>query len=90
MPRVSFTQNLQRHLDVPTLEVDGATVRAALEAVFGEHPRARSYVLDDQGRLRKHVIVFVDGEQVQDRDGLGDAVERDSEVFVMQALSGGG
>jgi len=89
MPKVSFTQNLKRHLSVPSAEVRGATVREALETVFDENPMLRSYIVDDQGRLRKHVVVFVDGEIVEDRDGLSDAVEPATELVVMQALSGG-
>ena len=89
MPSVSFTQNLRRHLSVPDLRVEGATVRAALEQVFEQNPRLRSYVLDDQGRLRKHVVVFIDGEQIEDRIGLGDPIEPQGELVVMQALSGG-
>ena len=89
MPRVCFTPNLERHVTAGPAEVGGATVREALEAVFRDNPRLRSYVLDDQGRLRRHVMVFVDGEQVHDRDRLGDAVGPSSELFVMQALSGG-
>jgi hypothetical protein len=60
-----------------------------LERVFGNEPRARGYVLDEQGALRKHVVVFVDGEAVQDRSGLSDGVRAESQVYVMQALSGG-
>ena len=89
MPHVRFTQNLERHVTVAPADVPGATVREALEAVFRGNPRLRGYVLDDQGRLRRHVMVFVDGDQVHDRDGLSDAVEASSELFVMQALSGG-
>ena len=89
MPKVSFTQNLRRHLSVPRAEVQGATVREALEAVFDENPILRSYIVDDQGRLRKHVAVFIDGEMVEDREGLSDAVEPSADLVVMQALSGG-
>jgi len=89
VPRVQFTPNLERHITAGAAEVPGATAREALEAVFRDNPRLRSYVLDDQGRLRRHVMVFVDGEQVRDRDGLTDPVAASSELFVMQALSGG-
>jgi hypothetical protein len=89
MPKVSFTQNLKRHLSAPSAEVQGATVREALEAVFDDNPMLRSYIVDDQGRLRKHVVVFIDGEMAEDRDGLSDAVEPATELVVMQALSGG-
>ncbi len=89
MPDVTFTATLQRHLAAPPSSVSGSTVRAALDAVFRENPRLRAYVLDDQGRLRRHVMVFVDGEPIVDRDGLADRVGPASRVFVMQALSGG-
>lgn len=89
MPRVSFTPNLQRHVACPPTVVAAATVREALAGVFAAHPPLAGYVLDDEGRLRKHMVVFVDGNPAQDRDGLTDPVDEGSEILVMQALSGG-
>lgn len=89
MPRVVFTPNLQRHVRCPPCEVAGATVGEVLGAVFAEHPRARGYVLDDQGAVRQHMVIFVDGTQIRDRSGLSDPVGPGGEVYVMQALSGG-
>ena len=89
MARVEFTQHLEQHVEAPERDVAGDTVGEVLEAVFAGNPRLRGYVLDDQGRLRKHVVVFIDGRIAADRAGLTDAVEATSEVFVMQALSGG-
>jgi hypothetical protein len=87
--RVTFTANIQRHVCCPPCEVAGATVREILDAVFAVNARARGYVLDEQGALRHHMVVFVDGDQIRDRVTLTDAVTADSEVYVMQALSGG-
>jgi hypothetical protein len=42
-------------------------VREILDRLFAEAPGGPGYVLDEQGALRKHVTVFVDGETVQDR-----------------------
>lgn len=89
MPTVHFTANLQRHVACPTQTVTGSTVREALDAAFTENPRARGYVLDERGALRHHMNVFVDGEQVQDRITLGDAIGPQAEIYIMQALSGG-
>jgi len=86
---VVFTQNLRRHVECPTETVAGSTVRAVLDAVFSANPRLRGYVLDDQGALRYHMMVFVDGEPITDRRDLTDPVRAASEVYVMQALSGG-
>lgn len=89
MPRVVFTSNLQRHVNCPETEVAAGTVRTALAQVFAAQPQARGYVLDEQGHLRKHVVVFVDGQRVRDRELLSDPVRDASEVYVMQALTGG-
>jgi molybdopterin synthase sulfur carrier subunit len=89
MPTVSFTSALQRFLPAPTTQVAGGTVGEALAAVFASHPALRGYVLDDQGALRRHVAVYVNGEPVKDRAGMTDAVRPHDEIYVFQALSGG-
>ncbi len=89
MPKVVFTAHLQRHVDCPPRTAVGKTVRAALDEVFQNSESLRGYVLDDQDRLRQHVAVFVDGAPVLDRSTLSDPVAADSEIYVMQALSGG-
>ena len=89
MARIEFTPNLARHIDADRLIADGRTVRELLDNVFTERAQLKGYILDDQGALRKHVNVFVDNDMIVDRIGLSDAVAGDSEVFVMQALSGG-
>jgi hypothetical protein len=89
MPQIRFTQNIQRHVPCPPAAVGGATVRQVLEAYFATNPAARGYVLDDQGALRKHMAVFVNGEPVLDRAKLADAVPSDGTVDIIQALSGG-
>ncbi len=89
MAHLEFTPNLQRHVATPPRDVAGRTVREILDAAFAENARARGYVLDEQGALRPHMVVFVDGEAVKDRVGLSDPVTQTSRVFVMQALSGG-
>jgi sulfur-carrier protein len=89
MPRVVFTSNLQRHIACPEREVQGATVAQALAAVFGDAPQIRDYVLDEQGHVRRHVHIYVDGQRIADRERLTDAVGDSSEICVLQALSGG-
>ncbi|WP_395738506.1 MoaD/ThiS family protein [Prosthecobacter sp.] len=89
MPTVHFTANLASQTAAPVCQVEAATVREALQAVFAQHPALRSYVLDDQGAVRQHVIVFVDGTAIADRRQQADVLKPDSEVFVMQSLSGG-
>jgi molybdopterin converting factor small subunit len=89
VPRVVFTSNLQRHVNCPETEVAAGTLRTVLAQVFAAQPQARAYVLDEQGHLRRHVTVFIDGQRVRDRERLDEAVGAASEVYVMQALTGG-
>ena len=89
MPQVTFTPHLQRFIDAPPREVAGSTVGEALAAVFADNPRLRDYVLDERGAVRQHVTIFVDDFPARDRATLSDKVDADSEIFVLQALSGG-
>jgi hypothetical protein len=89
MPTVHFTQNLKRHVDCPSITVEGRTVRQALDAAFVGRQLLRGYILDEQGHVRRHMVIFVDGVPLTDRAGLSDAVEPDGDIHIMQALSGG-
>jgi sulfur carrier protein ThiS len=87
--RVSFAKSLERFLPCPSRTVEGRTVREALDAVVKDDPRLGAYLVDEQGRLRAHVAVFVGGAFVRDRAALSDPVPDGAEVHVLQALSGG-
>lgn len=71
------------------MTVTATTVRHALQQAFSANERLQTYVLDDQGALRKHMRVLVDGVAIADRDQQRDSVKPTSEIWVMQALSGG-
>src|SRR5205823_6119640 len=89
MARVVFTRNLQRHVCCPPIEARGTSVREVLDFVFAANPSARDYVLDEHGKLRKHMAIYVNGETIRVRIALSDPVDDSSEIYVMQALSGG-
>ena len=67
------------------VEVSGANVGEALDDLVRTHPRLKTWVLDEQGEIRRHVNVFVDGVRAT-RDV---SVTPDSEVNIIQAISGG-
>jgi molybdopterin synthase sulfur carrier subunit len=89
LANLHFTQNLARHTDCPSAVLPADTVAELLERYFERWPSVRGYVLDDQGEIRHHVKVLVDGRNVKDRRKLTDRVTSQSEVYVFQALSGG-
>ena len=90
MASVHFTRISRgtRSARPPTLAA--GTVAELLERYFEQWPAVRGFVLDDQGEVRKHVKVLVDGRNMQrPAASLSDALDPDSEVYVFQALSGG-
>jgi hypothetical protein len=89
MPSVRFTRNIQRHVECPTRDVPGATLGEVLDAYFATNERARGYVLDDGGKLRKHMALFINGQQIDDRISLSDRVPPGAVIDVVQSLSGG-
>ena len=84
-----FTKNLQRHVPCPPTTAPGTTVKEVLDYIFNDIPRLRGYVVNERGAVRKHMTIFLDGELITDRRTLSDPVKENSEIFVMQALSGG-
>ena len=64
----------------------GATVADLLEDLDRQFPGLRFRVVDEQGRLRDHMTVWLDGERCRD---LSTTVDHLDEVVLMQALSGG-
>jgi hypothetical protein len=89
MAQLNFTQQLGRFMTVPQVETAAADLRAALDACFADHPRLRGYVLDEQGHLRENVVIFIDGQRTRERQRLDDALLPHSQVYILQALSGG-
>jgi hypothetical protein len=89
MAQVTLTPQLARHVPSPPRAVPAATVREALDAYFADAPLVRGYVLDEQGALRKHVVIFVDGQQLISRADLDQPLSETASLYIMQALSGG-
>lgn len=89
MTTVRFTSALERFVAATPADVAGATVGEALAAVFDARPALRGYLLDDQGALRRHVAVYVDGKAVRDRVKLSDPIGPEDDIYVFQALTGG-
>ena len=90
MPLIKFTYALKRFFPKLTdTQANGKTLRAVIDEIEARYPGVTRYVLDDQGRLRQHVNIFIDGAMIKDRTSLTDAFQENSEIYIMQALSGG-
>lgn len=90
MVKVKFTSALKRFF--PTLSetsVEASNIRDVIIALEKTHPGLSGYLVDDAGRLRQHVNVFVKDDLIKDRVRLSDPVKENDEVLIFQALSGG-
>ncbi len=90
MPIIKFTNALKRFF--PTLSettIPANSLPQVLEELEKQYPGLRNYIVDEQGVLRKHVNIFIDGDLIHDRDKLSDSFTERSEIYIMQALSGG-
>ncbi len=79
-PLLSYT--LQR----ADVEASGATVAEMLDDLNRQFPGIRFRMIDEQDAIRRHMRIFVNGEQI---DGLALALAPADEVYILQALSGG-
>jgi molybdopterin converting factor small subunit len=65
--------------------VDGGTVGEVLLALERERPSVRGWILDERGRVRRHVNVYVNGQLARDDTAVG----QDDRVQVLPAITGG-
>jgi len=89
MPTVEFAPSLTRHVPCAPQDVAAGTLRGALEGAFLAAPALKSYVLDEQGAVRKHVAVFVNARMIASRTDLDVPLAKGDKVMVIQALTGG-
>ncbi|GAP12596.1 molybdopterin synthase subunit MoaD [Longilinea arvoryzae] len=90
MPTVRFTKHLLRYYPaLQTAEVEGGTVAAVIAALEERYHGLSAYFVDDQGRLREHVNIFIGKDLIRDRESLSDPVQANDTIFILQALSGG-
>ena len=71
------------------LDVEAGTLRAVLDAVGRDAPELRARLLDEGGALRRHVNIFVNGEDVRFRDLLETPVREGDRVAIVPAVAGG-
>lgn len=84
---LASTVDGQREVRIP---VDGsATVADLLDTIGAEYPVFNRRVRDETGALRRHVNLYVDGEEVRRLDGTATQVHHGQEVLIIQNVAGG-
>ena len=90
MAKVKFTSALKRFFpSLEEIEMAGSTINEVLVGVNNKYPGINSYILEEDGSLRKHVNIFLGEELISDRIDLSDQVNSQDKILIFQALSGG-
>jgi molybdopterin converting factor small subunit len=84
--RVLIPSALQSYTGGPWVEARGESVAAVLDDLDRQFPGIRFRMVDEQGRIRRHVRLFHAREMVFD---LAAPLDPDGELLIVQALSGG-
>ncbi len=84
--KVLIPSSLRSYTERGQTEASGATLAALLVDLERQYPGIRFRIIDEQDRVRRHIRIFVNGEQARD---LSQPLKPVDEVIIVQALSGG-
>lgn len=84
--RVMIPSALRSYTEAGHAEAQGATLAALLDDLERQYPGIRFRMVDEQGRIRRHIRIFINGSQSHD---LAEKLSAADEVIIAQALSGG-
>jgi sulfur-carrier protein len=73
----------------PETAVQGATVIEALNDAVEKYPALKTHVFDSEGKLRRHINIFVNDENIRDLKGLDTTLKEDDRITLLASISGG-
>lgn len=82
-PLRKFTANTAK------VQVDGKTVEEALTLLVTEFPDIKKHLLDDSGKVRSFVNVFVEGDDIRDLQQINTKVNNSTLISIIPAIAGG-
>lgn len=84
--KVLIPSALRSYTESAQASAEGPTLGALLDDLDRQYPGIRFRMIDEQGRIRRHIRFFIDGEQ---EFNLNRPLQPTQEVVIVQALSGG-
>jgi molybdopterin synthase sulfur carrier subunit len=84
--KVLIPSALRSYTESSHAKASGATLADMLLDLERQYPGIRFRMIDEQERVRRHIRIFINGEQVTD---LSQALQASDDVVIVQALSGG-
>jgi len=73
----------------PEAAVQGATVIEVLNHAVEKYPTLKTHVFDSNGKLRRHIHVFVNDENIRELKGLKTKLKEDDRITLLASISGG-
>ena len=84
--RVWFSTHLRAYTGGAETEADAPTVAALVDELDRRHPGLKFRIVDEHDRIREHIVIFRNAEQVRELSAPLAASDR---LRIMGALSGG-
>jgi len=75
--------------DLSEVRVTGSTVSQALNDLTAQYPTIKPHILDNQGRLRRHINLFVNKENIKNLEGIETIVQESDLIILMPSITGG-
>ena len=90
MAHVHFTSALKPFFpEIESLEIEAESIAELIEHIEKVYPGIKTFVLQDDGSIRKHVNIYIDNQLIEDEINLSDPITKTTQVHIFQALSGG-
>jgi molybdopterin converting factor small subunit len=90
MPTFHVPALMKYYVDNQTdVHVSGGTIAQALDNLTDRYPSIKTHIIDSQGRLRRHVNLFVNKENIRTLDGIDTVVKENDKIILMSSISGG-
>lgn len=83
-PLRKFTQQASQ------VEVEADTVEDAVQELVKQYPGLQKHLLDEQGRIRSYVNIFVGDRNIRDLQQGQTAVATQQTISIVPAIAGGG
>lgn len=90
MPKVRFPALMKFYVDNQSeFLARGSTVAELLEDILTRYPGLKTHLFDENGELRRHFNIFVNGVHIRDLEGLNTSLREDDQVILMASAAGG-
>ena len=90
MPTIRVPSLFKYYLDGQSeVHLSGKTVDEALQALADGFPKIQPHLFDTNGKVRRHINLFVNADNIRDLNGLETAVGEEDVIKVLPSVTGG-